>query len=68
MNRPWLGVNQGGAIVMTGCRAERTNLAGLQLWDITTGSADVVIVDMHICSDIDHAATQTAMGANSYGW
>ena len=61
MNRPWLGVNQGGAIVMTGCRGERTNLAGLQLWDITTGSADVVIVNMH-------AATQTAMGANSYGW
>jgi hypothetical protein len=42
------GRNTGGSIAMANCRAERTNLAGLQLGDVSVHSAQVTITDMAI--------------------
>ena len=58
------GLDTSGSIVMTNCRAEYTNLAGLQLGDVSIHSARVTIVDMTI---VNAAQAGRRMGAQYTG-
>ena len=66
------GVDKQGSVVLRRCTAEATNLAGLQLGDVTRNSAPVTIEDMRVVncgtSSIPAQYTNDAPSPVDLGW